>query len=108
LREIAGLNFLPNGLVVLSACDTAVGEQMPGAALMTFDAAFSQAGAESIVASLWKVNDLAARDFMVAFHRGLQTADRATALRQAQMTLLQNPQTAHPYYWAPFVLFGAR
>jgi CHAT domain-containing protein len=108
LREIAGLNFQPNGLVVLSACDTAVGEQVPGAALMTFAAAFSQAGAESIVASLWKVNDLAARDFMVTFHRGLQTVDRASALQRAQLALRQNPRTAHPFYWAPFILFGAR
>jgi len=108
LREIAGLNFQPNGLVVLSACDTAVGEQVPGAALMTFAAAFSQAGAESIVASLWKVNDLAARDFMVTFHRGLQTVDRASALQGAQLALRQNPRTAHPFYWAPFILFGAR
>jgi len=108
LREIAGLNFQPNGLVVLSACDTAVGEQVPGAALMTFAAAFSQAGAESIVASLWKVNDLAARDFMVAFHRGLETLDRASALQRAQLALRRNPRTAHPFYWAPFILFGAR
>jgi CHAT domain-containing protein len=71
-------------------------------------AAFSQAGAESIVASLWKVNDLAARDFMVTFHRGLQTVDRASALQRAQLALRQNPRTAHPFYWAPFILFGAR
>jgi CHAT domain-containing protein len=108
LREIAGLNLKPNGIVILSACDTAVGEQVPGAALMTFAAAFSQAGAESIIASLWKVNDRAARDVMVAFHRGLQTTDRATALRQAQVALLRDPRTTHPYYWAPFILLGGR
>ncbi len=108
LPEIAGLNLRPNGIVILSACDTALGEQVPGAALMTFAAAFSQAGAESIIASLWKVNDRAARDLMVAFHRGLQTTDRATALRQAQVALLRDPRTAHPYYWAPFILLGGR
>jgi CHAT domain-containing protein len=108
LREIAGLTLVPNGLVILSACDTALGEQVPGAALMTFAAAFSQAGAESIVASLWRVNDRAARDLMVGFHRALQTTDRVVALHQAQRGLLRNPATSHPYYWAPFILVGAR
>ncbi|HYE93381.1 MAG TPA: CHAT domain-containing tetratricopeptide repeat protein, partial [Terriglobales bacterium] len=61
IAEIAGLS-LQRGLAILSACDTAVGEQMPGAALMTMAAAFSQAGVEAIVASLWKVNDAATRD----------------------------------------------
>lgn len=75
---------------------------------MTLAAAFSQAGAQSIVASLWKVEDAATRDFMVAFHRGLPTAGRAGALQQAQLTVLKNPRTAHPYYWAPFILIGAR
>ena len=107
IGEIAGLS-LPNGLAVLSACDTAVGEQVPGAALITLAAAFSQAGAESVVASLWRVNDAATRDFMVAFHRARATVGRAAALQQAQVTVRQNPQTAHPYYWAPFILIGAR
>jgi CHAT domain-containing protein len=93
---------------VLSACETAVGEQVPGAALTTLAAAFSQAGAQTIVASLWKVNDETTRDFMVAFHRGLGTSGRAAALHQAQLDILRKPQTAHPYYWAPFILIGAR
>ena len=85
VAEIASLNLGRNGLAVLSACETAVGEQVPGAALTTLAAAFSQAGAQSIVASLWKVNDETTRDFMVTFHRGLGTASRAAALHQAQL-----------------------
>ena len=107
IDEIAGLS-LRRGTVVLSACETAVGEQVPGAALITLAAAFSQAGAQSIVASLWAVNDAATRDFMVAFHRAFLTLGRAAALQQAQLALLRNPGTAHPYYWAPFILIGAR
>ena len=107
IDEIAGLS-LRNGLAILSACETALGEQVPGAALITLAAAFSQAGAQSIVASLWMVNDAATRDFMVAFHRALPTAGRAAAFQQAQLSVLGNPQTAHPYYWAPFILIGAR
>lgn len=107
IGEIAGLTLARNSLVILSACDTAVGEQVPGAALVTFAAAFSQAGSQSIVASLWKVSDAATRDFMVTLHRGLPQG-RVAALQQAQLTLLGNPRTAHPYYWASFILIGAR
>ncbi len=107
IDEIAGLS-LRRGTVVLSACQTAVGEQVPGAALITLAAAFSQAGAQSIVASLWAVNTAATRDFMVAFHRALLTTSRASALQQAQLAVLRNPGTAHPFYWAPFILIGAR
>ncbi|MGH7393518.1 MAG: CHAT domain-containing tetratricopeptide repeat protein, partial [Candidatus Rokuibacteriota bacterium] len=108
IRDIAGLTLPPGGLAVLSACETALGEQVPGSALITFAAAFSQAGSQSIVASLWKVNDTSTRDLMVAFHRALASTGRAEALRQAQLTLLRKPATAHPYYWAAFILIGAR
>jgi CHAT domain-containing protein/TolB-like protein len=104
--EIAGLSL--HGMAILSACDTALGEQVPGAALITLAAAFSQAGAYAIVASLWKVNDAATRDFMVAFYRALPVVGRAAALQQAQLTVLKNPLTANPHYWAPFILMGAR
>jgi CHAT domain-containing protein len=106
IGEIAGLS-LQRGLVILSACDTAVGEQVPGAALITLAAAFSQAGSEAIVASLWKVNDASTRDFMVTFHRELG-AGQAVALHKAQLAILGHAATAHPFYWAAFVLIGAR
>ena len=108
IGEIASLTLARNGLAVLSACETALGEQVPGSALITLAAAFSQAGAQSVVASLWKVNDAATRDFMVAFHRALGSAGRAAALQQAQLAVLRQSRTAHPYYWAPFILIGAR
>jgi CHAT domain-containing protein len=108
VAEIASLSLARNGLAVLSACETALGEQVPGAALITIAAAFSQAGAQSIVASLWKVDDAATRDFMVSFHRGLASAGRMAALQHAQLAVLGNPKTAHPYYWAAFILIGAR
>jgi CHAT domain-containing protein len=108
VAEIASLSLGRNGLAVLSACETALGEQVPGAALTTLAAAFSQAGAQSVVASLWKVNDETTRHFMVAFHRALATSGRAAALQQAQLTILRTQATAHPFYWAPFILIGAR
>ena len=106
IDEIAGLSL--HGMAILSACETALGEQVPGAALITLAAAFSQAGAHAIVASLWKVNDAATRDFMVAFYRAQPVVGRAAALQQAQLAVLKNPLTANPHYWAPFILIGAR
>jgi CHAT domain-containing protein/Tfp pilus assembly protein PilF len=108
IGEIAGLSLSPNSLAVLSGCETALGEQVPGAALVTLAAAFSQAGSQSIVASLWKVSDVATRDFMVAFHRALPSEGRVGAIQQAEMALVKVPATMHPYYWAPFLLLGAR
>lgn len=108
IAEIAGLRLEPHGIAILSACETAVGEQVPGAALITMAAAFSQAGSQSIMASLWEVGDAATRDLMVAFYGALKKSGRAAALQQAQLVLLKNPLTAHPYYWAPFILIGAR
>ncbi len=108
IAEIAGMRLSPNGLAILSACETAVGEQVPGAALITLSAAFSQAGSQSIMASLWKVADVATRDLMIALHGALPKVGRAAALQQAQLAVLKNPQTAHPFYWAPFILIGAR
>jgi CHAT domain-containing protein len=81
---------------------------VPGAALVTLAAAFSQAGSQSIVASLWKVSDAATRDFMVAFYRALPTKGRARALQTAQVGSIAQSATAHPFYWAPFLLLGAR
>ena len=71
-------------------------------------AALSLAGARSVVASLWLVSDETTRDFMAAFHSALVTSGRAAALRVAQAALMSRPRTAHPYYWAPFVLIAAR
>ena len=108
VADIAGLSLSPNALAILSACETALGEQVPGAALVTLAAAFSQAGSQSIVASLWKVGDVTTRTLMVAFHRALPSAGRARALQQAELAVLRDSATAHPYYWAAFILIGAR
>ena len=107
IDEIAALQ-LGDGLAILSACDTGVGERLPGAALTSLAAAFSLGGARSVVASLWRVNDEATREFMVAFHSALRTSGPAASLRTAQLALMRTPRTAHPFYWAPFVLIGGR
>jgi hypothetical protein len=70
--------------------------------------AFIYAGTPSVVASLWSVEDEATMELMVAFYDYLENKGytKGAALRQAQIDVLQNPATAHPYYWAGFVLTG--
>jgi CHAT domain-containing protein len=102
IDEIAGLS-LRNGLAILSACETALGEQVPGAALITLAAAFSQAGSQSIVASLWKVNDASTRDFMVAFHRAVGTTagPQHSSRRKSAFSAIPRPPTpttGHPSF----------
>ena len=91
-------------LVTLSACETALSTVAKGDDLLGFTRGLLYAGARSIVASLWKVDDLATRDLMVAFYRNLSSMDKAQALAQAQCDTRRN--YPHPFYWSPFQLTG--
>ncbi|HET9370499.1 MAG TPA: CHAT domain-containing protein [Vicinamibacterales bacterium] len=94
-------------LVVLSACETGAGSKVAGEGLVGLTRAFQVAGAASIVATQWSVADQSTATAMVAFHRGLQRGlARDEALRQAMRAVARDKSTAHPYYWAPFVLVG--
>lgn len=97
-------------LVVLSACDSALGRELAGEGLLGLTRAFHYAGARSVVASLWQVPDQATADLMVRFHRHLLAgADRGEALRAAQAELARGAAGAAaqpPYFWAGFQLFG--
>ena len=108
LAQIVGrLRFReqPLELLTLSACETARGDDR--AALGLAGVAI-QAGARSAVATLWLVADEAAAVLMETFYQRLQdpTVSRARALQQAQLTLLQHPQYADPFFWAPFLLIN--
>ncbi|GMU55307.1 MAG: hypothetical protein AMXMBFR33_44530 [Candidatus Xenobia bacterium] len=105
--DIAGLDLKGVRLVTLSACQTALAEREPGSELTTLADAFSFAGSPSLVASLWKVDDRSTRDLMLALYDGLgQGQNLALSMQEAQLKLLRQPATSHPYYWAPFVLIG--
>lgn len=97
-------------LVTLSACQTALAERSgasDGSDLRSLADAFSFAGCRSMVASLWKVEDNATRDLMVAFYKNLkQGQSKAAALQGAQVALLKQDKYAHPFFWAPFILIG--
>ena len=96
-------------LLVLSACQTARGDKRGGLGMAGVAV---QAGAESTLATLWNVSDSSTSKFMTLFYQGLKAgATKAEALRQAQLTFLNNPQYKdkgydHPYHWAAFILLG--
>ncbi|HEV8189639.1 MAG TPA: CHAT domain-containing tetratricopeptide repeat protein [Pyrinomonadaceae bacterium] len=98
----------PVDLVVLSACRTGLGKDVKGEGLIGLTRGFMYAGASSVVASLWKVDDEATAELMKHFYANmLQKGMRpAEALRSAQNTLRENPAWQSPHYWAGFVLQG--
>jgi CHAT domain-containing protein len=105
-REILQLK-LKSELVVLSACQTARGQVLAGEGTQGLAQAFLNAGSQSVVASLWNVNDQRAALFMEAFYRHLAKGQsKVEALRSAKLELLKIPATASPRYWAAFILIG--
>jgi len=98
---------LQTRLVVLSACETGLGRLMNGDEVAGLTRTFLQAGADTVVSSLWKVSDESTAVLMAEFHRRMNNGEGiAQALRGASLkTRKQFPQ---PFYWAPFILTGAR
>jgi CHAT domain-containing protein/tetratricopeptide (TPR) repeat protein len=105
--EAANLNLWGTQLVTLSACDTGIGEVKTGEGVYGLRRAFLLAGAESLVMSLWPVNDVVTREMMTAYYRGLKSGlGREDALREAQRAMLARSSRRHPFYWASFILAG--
>jgi len=106
-REIAGLDWWGTQLVVLSACETGIGVVASGDGVYGLRRALVLAGAASQVVSLWSVSDAATRALMRDYYGELKHGTgRAEALRQAQLRMLHQVGTAHPYYWAAFIPAG--
>jgi tetratricopeptide (TPR) repeat protein len=98
---------LAGALVTLSACESGRNEVFAGDELMGLTRAFLGAGATTLVASLWLVQDETTAELMENWYEHLsEGVGRATALRNAQLTL--KDKYSHPYCWAPFVLIGQR
>jgi CHAT domain-containing protein len=95
-------------LAVLSACQTALGEDVQGEGLVGLTHSFMSAGAKSVVASLWKVDDRATAALMADFYDAMlqQGMTPAAALRYAKLKMARETQWSMPYYWAGFVLQG--
>lgn len=111
VNEVFGLP-LSGQLVILSACQTALGsgalaDVPPGDDWVGLVQAFLQAGARTVIASLWPVEDRATGKLMEEFHiRRAEGVPPVTALAEAQRTLIRNPATAGPLYWAGFTVSG--
>jgi CHAT domain-containing protein/predicted negative regulator of RcsB-dependent stress response len=98
---------LDTSLVTLSACQTGLGKELAGEGLLGLTWAFQYAGARSVLASLWEVNDSSTAELMRRFYRHLgRGVSKAEALRLAQVELLRRPPTSAPYFWAAFQLMG--
>lgn len=108
LGNLCGLKGrYPARMTVLSGCDTARDRNAPGNELHGLAKAFGIAGSTTLVASLWPVDDAATARLMERFYRALKDGrSGAEALREAEIALLQDPASAHPHFWAPFLLIG--
>ena len=95
-------------LVVLSACQTALGKEIRGEGLVGLTRGFMYAGAPRVVASLWQIDARATAEFMKRFYEGMlgQKLRPAAALRAAQASMSKDPRWHQPHYWAAFTLQG--
>ena len=107
LHEIYNLD-LPADLVVLSACQTALGKEVAHEGLVGLTRGFMYAGAERVLASLWKIDDRATAELMRGLYERMlvERMTPAAALRAAQIEMAQSPRWSEPYHWAAFVLQG--
>lgn len=105
--EVAQMDLRGTQLVVLSACQTGVGDVQNGEGVYGLRRALVLAGAETQVTSLWKVADDSTKDLMVDYYQRLLKGEgRSEALRNAQLTMMKSKDRSHPYYWAAFVPIG--
>ena len=102
---MSGLDLSATGLVVLSACQTGLGEVRIGEGVFGLRRAFVVAGAKTLIMSLWKVPDMQTQGLMVDFYqRILAGQSPADALREAQLAM--KTRYPHPYYWGAFICQG--
>lgn len=107
LGEIYGVQLQNASLVILSSCESGLGEANPGREISSLSSAFRTAGASSVVASLWRVDDEATALLFEEFYNNLKSGlDRSESLRRAKLKLMDDPKTAHPFFWGGFVLMG--
>jgi CHAT domain-containing protein len=104
-EDVTGLDLLATELVVLSACETGLGQVRVGEGVFGLRRAFMLAGAKTLVMSLWKVPDEPTRELMEDFYRRLLAGQgRAEALREAQLAV--KAKYPEPFYWGAFICQG--
>lgn len=108
LQDIYNLH-LNAELVVISACQTAIGKEVRGEGLLSLSRGFLYAGSQRVISTLWKVDDRATAELMSQFYQELlspKSSNTAAALRLAQRKLLENPRWQSPRFWAAFIQQG--
>jgi CHAT domain-containing protein len=120
LEDIYSFRFDAD-LITLSACETALGQEINGEGVLGLPRAFLFSGADSVVSTLWRVDDTATAKFMTDFYRGLlpaadhinrstvaalQAAKRGMAGGDKQFALPGQVDLRHPFFWAPYVIYG--
>lgn len=108
LDELASLHS-PWRMVVLSACETGLGTWQYGEGIRSLGKSFQEAGAQSVIMSLWSVNDKSSAQIMSGFYKELKDGkSKDEALRTSKLVYLENAEfgNKHPYYWAGFVGYG--
>jgi CHAT domain-containing protein len=111
-EEVASLDLRRAQWVVLSACDTGIGEVTDGEGILGLRRAFRVAGARTLIMSLWSVDDDATLQWMKALYKNrlIRQLDSSMSAREAALTILRLRRTArqstHPFYWGSFVVVG--
>jgi CHAT domain-containing protein/tetratricopeptide (TPR) repeat protein len=107
LQDIYNLD-LPAELVVLSACQTALGKELKGEGIVGLTRGFMYAGSRRVVSSLWKVDDFATAELMKRFYGSMLSGGHpaAAALREAKLSLFRQRNWSSPYFWAAFIVQG--
>jgi CHAT domain-containing protein len=102
--EAESLKLEPIELLTLSACKTAEGDDRM---LLGFSGLAVKSNVLSAVGSLWSINDDATMEFMRLFYDGLnRSLNKAQAMREAQINMINNKKFKHPFFWSPFILIG--
>lgn len=107
LEQVYGLPLRRNSRVVLSSCESALGQSDPGREVSSLATAFLVGGASSVVATLWRVEDQTSKAFFQKFYpRLLQLGSTSKALRQARLDCLADPALSAPWGWGAYQLIG--
>ena len=105
-EEIYNLDFNAD-LIVLSACESGLGEVVKGEGIIGFTRGFMYSGARNIIVSLWRVLDKPTSELMIKLYKKILSGmSYAESLRDAKLETIKNGQYSAPYFWAPFVLIG--
>ena len=106
-KDVLGMNLHNVAMIALSACESGLGRVEDGDEVLGFTRSFLSAGTSTMLVSLWPVSDAATETLMTTLYADLAKGEQVQdAMRDAQLAVMANPATAHPFYWAPFNLIG--